>query len=130
MGLTRVLLLLAPLTCATITPNGGDNEPVNNEPVYNGPDSLSQLFGRVIHDVSIIQLLLSWFIFEIQPRRRTKVVESKMDYLQSLALGIMDQLQTRHPELGPVKIDEVLEMKMDETLATLGMFGALLLLPF
>ena len=39
-------------------------------------------------------------------------------------MGIMDQLQVRHPELGPVKIDEVLEMKMDETLATLGMFGA------
>lgn len=52
MELTRVLLLLAPLTCATITAND-NNEPVNDEPVATGPDSLKQLFRRVFNDVSI-----------------------------------------------------------------------------
>ena len=96
MGLTRVLLLLAPLTFATITPN--DQAPVNN-----GPDSLSQLFRHMMSD----------------PSRRTPVLESKQDYLQTLAVGIVGQLQERYPELGPVHLDEILEMKLDETMATM-----------
>ena len=49
------------------------------------------------------------------------VVSTKTEYMETMAEGIVAALQQRYPEMGPItKMDEILELELDETLKTLG----------
>ena len=49
------------------------------------------------------------------------VLPTKSEYMETLAEGIVAALQQRYPEMGTIaKLDEILELELDETLKTLG----------